>query len=435
MHVAGGSVLRFLLSATAVAGLSAALQAQEAGVNNQRERLTSAPTSVPTSAPTSAPVPIVMTDEGRRIHAGGLLIDGHNDLLWRVCEEAESSFDKLDIALPQPTLQIDIPRLRQGGMGAMFFAVYVPMEAAKDGTAAQVALEQFDLLRAMVKRYPETFDLALTADDIERIHKQGKIAALIGIEGGQAIENSLEKLDRFYELGARYLGLTHTETIDWADSSTDEERHGGLTPFGEKVVLEMNRLGMLVDLAHASHDTMRDVLRVAKAPVIASHAGAYAVAAHGRNVPDDVLRLIAQNDGIVMAVFFSGYIHPEGVQIMADYFQKERELRAQYPDDAEFKAAWNAWRRGRPIPAGTVHTVVDHIDHVVRVAGIDHVGLGSDFEGVRKLPLQLEDVSGYPFITQELLNRGYSESDIHKIMGGNLLRVLRRAEKVAREMR
>jgi membrane dipeptidase len=152
-------------------------------------------------------------------------------------------------------------------------------------------------------------------------------------------------------------------------------------------------------------------------------------------VPDDVLRLIAQNDGIVMAVFFSGYIHPEGVQIMADYFQKERELRAQYPDDAEFKAAWNAWRRGRPIPAGTVHTVVDHIDHVVRVAGIDHVGLGSDFEGVRKLPLQLEDVSGYPFITQELLNRGYSESDIHKIMGGNLLRVLRRAEKVAREMR
>lgn len=435
MHVGRGSVSRFLLAAAAVAAASGALLAQEAGVNNERELPTSAPTSAPASAPTSAPAPIVMTDEGRRIHADGLLIDGHNDLLWRIRKEADSSFDKLDIGMPQETLQMDIPRLRQGGVGGLFFAVYVPMEAARNGTAAQVASEQFNLLHAMVKRYPETFDLALTADDIERIHKQGKIAALIGIEGGQAIENSLEKLARFHELGARYLGLTHTETIDWADSSTDEARHGGLTPFGEKVVLEMNRLGMLVDLAHASHDTMRDVLRVTKAPVIASHAGAYAVAAHGRNVPDDILREFARNGGVVMVVFFPGYIHPEGVQIMADYFQKERELRAQYPDEAEFKAAWNAWRLGRPIPAGTVHTVVDHIDHIVRVAGIDHVGLGSDFEGVRKLPAQLEDVSGYPYITQELLNRGYGAHDIHKIMGGNLLRVLRRAEDVAREMR
>jgi membrane dipeptidase len=374
-----------------------------------------------------------MTAEGRRIHSAGLLIDGHNDLPWQIRQSADSSFDKLDISLPQKELQTDIPRLRQGGLGAQFWVVFTPPSAARSGTAARIAREQFDLIHRMVERYPDTFELARTADDVERIHSAGKIASLIGVEGGHAIENSLETLAEFHQRGARYLGLTHSETIDWADSCSDEPRHGGLSPFGEQVILELNRLGILVDLAHASADTMRDALRVSKAPVIASHAGAYTVAAHTRNVPDDVLRLIAKNGGVVMVVFFSGYIHPEGARAMERYFEEERALKAKYPDEEEFREAWKQWKQAHPIPTATVHTLVDHIDHIVRVAGIDHVGLGADYEGAAKMPAQLEDVSGYPFITQELLNRGYSERDIHKIMGGNLLRALRQAERVARE--
>ncbi len=386
-----------------------------------------------TTTATTAPSPIVLTERARQVHRSGLLVDGHNDLPWRIRTRVGAVLDQLDLTQRQPELQTDIPRLRQGGVGAQFWVVYAPPESARDGTARKIALEQFDLIHRMVERYADDFELARTADDVVRIHDRGKIAALIGVEGGHMIENSLDTLAEFYERGARYMGLTQTETIDWADSATDEPRSGGLSPFGERVVLEMNRLGMLVDLAHVSHDTMRDVLRVSKAPVISSHSGAYAVAAHTRNVPDDVLREIACNGGVVMVVFFSGYIHPEGARSMAEYFQQERALKQQYPDPAEFKAAWSAWNQAHPTPPGTVHTVVDHIDHIVRVAGIDHVGLGSDYEGVSKMPLQLEDVSGYPFITQELLNRGYSERDIHKIMGGNILRALRRAEQVARE--
>ena len=374
-----------------------------------------------------------MTATGRRVHEAGLLIDGHNDLPWQIRELANSSFDQLDISQPQPSLQTDLPRLRQGGVDAQFWVVYVPPESAATGDAKRIALEQFDLIDRMIARYADDFERALTAADIVRIHGEGKIAALIGIEGGHTIENSLANLDEFYARGARYLGLTHSATIDWADSATDEPRNGGLSAFGEKVVLEMNRLGMLIDLAHVSADTMRDVLRVSKAPVIASHSSAYAVAQHNRNVPDDVLRKIADNNGVVMVCFFSGYIEPEGARAMAEYFEKERALRAQYHDDTEYEAAWKEWKAAHPVPAGTVHTLIDHIDHIVRVAGIDHVGLGSDYEGARKFPTQLEDVSGYPFITQELLNRGYREQDIHKIMGGNLLRVLREAERIARE--
>ena len=375
---------------------------------------------------------IVMTDAGRRVHEFGLLIDGHNDLPWHIRELGNSSFDELDIGQPQPSLQTDIPRLRTGGVDAQFWVIYVPPESAATGEAKKITLEQFDLIDRMVARYDD-FEAARTADDIVRIHKEGKIAALIGIEGGHTIENSLANLKEYYDRGARYLGLTHSATIDWADSATDEPRNGGLSAFGEEVVLEMNRLGMLVDLAHVSADTMRDVLRVSKAPVIASHSSAYAVAQHNRNVPDDVLRTIAEKNGVVMVCFFSGYIEPDGARAMAEYFEKEREIRAQYHDDADYKRAWKEWKTAHPVPAGTVHTLIDHIDHIVRVAGIDHVGLGSDYEGARKFPVQLEDVSGYPFITQELLNRGYSEQDIHKIMGGNLLRVLRDAERVARE--
>jgi membrane dipeptidase len=379
-----------------------------------------------------APEPIPVTEEALRIHRAAIVIDGHNDLPWRIRTLADSSFDKMDIALPQAKLQTDIPRLVQGGVGAQFWVVYVPPETARAGTATSMALEQFELIHRMVKRYPDVFEMAYTADDVVRIRKTGKIASLIGIEGGHAIENSLETLARFYELGARYLGLTHSETIDWADSATDEPRHGGLSPFGEQVILEMNRLGMLVDLAHVSAETMRDALRVSKAPVITSHSSAYAVAPHARNVPDDVLGMFARNGGVVMVTFFSGYIHPEGARVTANYFQEERRLKEKYPKEEEFEQAWRQWKEAHPIPTGTVATLVDHIDHVVRVAGIDHVGLGGDYEGASIMPERLEDVSGYPYITQELLNRGYSERDIHKILGANLLRALRGAERVAR---
>jgi len=302
----------------------------------------------------------------------------------------------------------------------------------KEGGGARTALEQIDLIRRMAERYPETFEPAYSADDVVRIRRRGKIASLIGVEGGHAIENSLGVLRMFYDLGARYMTLTHTETIDWADSATDEARHEGLTPFGEEVVGEMNRLGMLVDISHVSYDTMRDVLRVSRAPVIASHSSAHAIAAHPRNIPDNVLQLIAPNGGVVMVNFFSGFVEPEAARMIDSVFETIEGLREKYPQDEEYRKAVRDWRRENPIPRGTVHTIVDHIDHIVKVAGIDHVGLGSDYDGCSVLPEQLEDVSCYPYITQELLNRGYSKKDIHKILGGNLLRALRRAEDVAR---
>lgn len=374
-----------------------------------------------------------MTEEGLQLHRALLVIDGHNDLPWQIRTKANSSFEAMDLRQRQESVQTDIPRLLQGGLGAQYWVVYVPPETEKTGGAARMALEQFELIDRMVERYSDVFESARTAADVERIHKSGRIAALIGIEGGHAIENSLDNLSLFYRRGARYLGLTHSATTDWADSATDEPRHGGLSAFGEQVVREMNRLGMLVDLAHVSADAMRDALRVSKAPVIVSHAGACAVAAHPRNVPDDVLRMVATNGGVVMVTFFPGYVHPEGARAMAGYFEQERVLKAKYPDPEAFKKAWQSYRTAHPIPAGDVGMVVDHIDYIVRVAGVDHVGLGSDYDGVGLLPLQLEDVSGYPYITQELLNRGYSVADIRKIMGENLLRVLRRAEEVARQ--
>jgi membrane dipeptidase len=373
------------------------------------------------------------TAEALRIHRAGLLIDGHNDLPGVIRGKGDSSFDKLDISQPQAGMQTDIPRLRRGGVGAQFWAAYVPCSTIRTGGGTRYALEQIDLIHRMVRRYPEHFEMAYTADDIVRIHHEGKIAALIGVEGGHAVESSLGVLRAFHALGVRYMTLTHTETHDWADSATDEPQHGGLSEFGEKVVLEMNRLGMLVDISHVSADAMRDALRVSRAPVIASHSSAYAVAAHPRNVPDDVLGRMPQNGGVVMVNFFSGFIEPEGARLTQQMFQVFRELHEKHPDRSEYDAAVKKWRSENPIPRGTVGTLVDHIDHIVSVAGINHVGLGSDYDGVSVLPERLEDVSCFPNITQELLKRGYAEQDIHKIMGANLLRALRRAEEVARD--
>jgi membrane dipeptidase len=352
-----------------------------------------------------------------------------------VRRQGDSSFDKLDIAQRQPKLHTDIERLRRGGVDAQFWAAYAPVETAKRGEAAQYTLEQIDLIRRMIDRYPETFELATSADDITRIVSQGKIASLIGVEGGHSIQNSLGVLRMFHSLGVRYMTLTHSDTLDWADAATDQARSAGLSPFGEEVVRTMNALGMLVDISHVSAETMRDALRVSRAPVIASHSSAYAVAQHPRNVPDDVLKLVAENGGVVMVNFYSGFVVPESARTMAKMFDVRRELREKYPNDAEFEKAQEKWRRENPISPGSVRTVVDHIDHIVKTAGIDHAGLGSDFDGITMVPRQLEDVSCYPYITQELLNRGYSREDIHKVLGGNFLRAFRQAEEAARKGR
>jgi membrane dipeptidase len=374
---------------------------------------------------------VVLTDEGRRVHAAGFIFDGHNDLPWEMRTKVGGSFDRRDIAQPQPKMNTDIPRLRQGNVGAQFWSVYVPAETAKQGTALQTTLEQIELVHAMIKRYPETFELALNADDVVRIQKSGKIASLIGMEGGHSIEDSLENLRRLHKLGARYMTLTHSDTLAWADAATDDPKSNGLSSFGEEVVREMNRLGMLVDLSHVADATMKAALRISKAPVIFSHSSARAVADHPRNVPDDVLKLTAANGGVVMVNYYSGFVVPESAERRKKMFDVTRELRAKYPDEAEFQKARAQWDADHPIQPGSIHDVIDHIDHLVKAAGIEHVGIGSDFDGVSMLPVQLEDVSTYPLVTQELLNRGYTAEQIHKIMSGNILRVLRRAGEVA----
>jgi membrane dipeptidase len=374
--------------------------------------------------------PVVVTPEALRIHHAALVIDGHNDLPWQFREKKDLSFRALDITknLKDRGLHTDIPRLRQGGVGAQFWSAWVPTDTARKGTAVKTTLEQIDVVYRMVQAHPDAFEMAYSVDDILRVHKSGKIASLIGLEGGHSIDNSLGVLRMYYRLGARYMTLTHSENTDWADSATDKPVHHGLTEFGENVVREMNNLGMLVDLSHVSPETMKHALRVTRAPVIFSHSSAYAVANHPRNVPDDVLALVKANGGIVMANFYPGFIVPEGARAMRDMFQAARELRAKYPDEKEFQVALDQWKKEHPYPVGSVHTLVDHIDHLVKVAGVDHVGLGSDYDGIPTVPRQLEDVSCYPVVTQELLNRGYSEQDVVKILGGNLIRVFRAVE-------
>eukprot|EP00913_Durusdinium_trenchii_P008784 g8250.t1 len=344
-------------------------------------------------------------------------------------KKASSSFRIADISKPQPGFHTDIPRLKQGGLGMQFWSAYAPAETRQQKRAAHYVLEQIDLVHRMVKRYPNTFEMAKTADDVVRIRKAGKIASMIGVEGGHAIENSISLLRVYYGLGVRYMTLTHSDTLDWADSATDKPKSNGLSPFGEEIVKAMNRLGMLVDISHVSVDTMKDALRVSRAPVIASHSSARALADHPRNVPDDVLKLVRKNGGVIMVNYFSGFVVPESAKQMAEMFNVRRDLLKKYPKKPDFDRAYEKWKKAHPMKPGTIHDVVDHIDHIVKVAGVDHVGLGSDFDGVSMLPKQLHDVSTYPLITQALLDRGYTDEQVKKVMGGNLLRALRQAEK------
>jgi membrane dipeptidase len=356
------------------------------------------------------------------------LIDGHNDIPDAV--RGRGGLDSVDFARDEPKLMTDIPRLRAGAVGGQFWAAYVPVTTIHQGEHPAVyALEQIDLVQRLCRKYPETFAPALTAADVERNFRAGKISCLIGIEGGHAIENSLGALRMFYRLGVRYLTLTHWETIDWADAATDSARHGGLTPFGEEVVREMNRLGMLVDLSHVSDATMAAALRVSRAPVIFSHSSARALCHHVRNVPDSILALVRANGGVVMVNFNPGFVS-EAVRVYGESVAvRARALRAAGADSARVAdsvAAWTA--RG---PKATLAQVADHIEHIRAVAGVDHVGLGSDFDGITEVPVGLEDVSKFPDLVAELLRRGWSPADVRKVAGLNVLRVLRAAERVA----
>jgi len=378
---------------------------------------------------------VKLTEEGRRIHQEAIVVDGHNDLPYRYREKKDRGLDRFDIAKGVPDFHTDIPRLKAGNLGVQFWSAYVDADRARDLTAVRATLEQIDIIQRIVRKYPETFEQAFTYDDVLRIRKSGKIASLIGVEGGHSIDNSLGVLRVYHSLGVRYMTLTHSETLDWADASTDKPKSNGLSPFGELVVLEMNRLGMMVDISHVSADTMKHVLRVTRAPVIASHSSAYAIAEHPRNVPDDVLKAVAQNRGVVMVNFFSGFVVPEGARALKGMFEQLRVLREKFKGDQEgMRIAYDTWRKENPIPRGSVHTVIDHIEHIIKVAGIDHVGLGSDYDGIGTTPKQLEDVSCYPYITQELLNRGYKKEDIHKVLGGNALRVMKECEEVATKL-
>jgi membrane dipeptidase len=360
------------------------------------------------------------------------LIDGHNDYPWAVRENSpDRDLAKLDIRGRQPKTMTDIPRLREGHVGAQFWSVYVPVEM-KDGAAVTATLEEIDTVHRMMARYPETFELARTPADVERIFKAGRIASMIGVEGGHSIDDSLAVLRMYFALGARYMTLTHSSNTDWADSSTDEPAHHGLTPFGEAVVGEMNRLGMLVDLSHVSPDTMRSALRVTKAPVIFSHSSARALCDVPRNVPDDVLRMLPQNGGVVMVTFVPGFISPAVAEWEKQSEAEEKQLQQAHPNDAAAaKTAMDAWRQAHPAPRATIAQIADHIDHIRQVAGIDHIGIGSDFDGITSVPEGMEDVSTYPKLFAELVRRGYSDDDLKKIAGLNVLRVWRQADAVA----
>src|SRR5882762_4342661 len=372
-----------------------------------------------------------------RVLAGTPLIDGHNDLPWEIRSRFKGDLVAVDLKsdtarLPFPpdsaALMSDIPRLRTGHVGGQFWSVWVPVNI-KGFEVVQTTLEQIDLVKRMCARYPDDLAMAYSAADVRRIHQSHKVACLIGIEGGHQINDSLGVLRQMYDAGARYRTLTHTTNTDWADSATDTPAHHGLTPFGEEVVREMNRLGMLVDLSHVSDATMVDAIRVSRAPVFYSHSSARALCNHVRNVPDSILKMVRTNGGVVMVNFNPGFVS-EAVRVYEDSMaRRARALRAAGVDTTAVADSLKGWAaRG---PKATLSQVADHIEHIRDVAGVDAVGLGSDFDGITEVPVGLEDVSKFPDLLAELLRRGWNEQDIRKVAGLNALRVLRAAEGAA----
>ncbi|MGE7389790.1 dipeptidase [Streptomyces sp. NPDC004126] len=363
------------------------------------------------------------------------VVDGHNDLPWALRQQVRYDLDRRDIAGDQSDhLHTDLPRLRAGGVGAQFWSVYVRSDYSGD-EAVSATLEQIDAVDQLITRYPGSLVRALTADDMEAARAEGRIASLMGAEGGHSINNSLATLRALHQLGVRYMTLTHNDTIDWADSATDEPRHGGLTGFGREVVREMNRIGMLVDLSHVAATTMRDALDTSRAPVIFSHSSARAVCDHPRNVPDDVLERLPGNGGVAMATFVPKFILPAAVEWTLAADDNLRAHGFHHLDTTpEAMALHREFEAARPRPVATAATVADHLDHMREVAGVDHIGIGGDFDGTAFTPEGLDDVSGYPNLIAELIGRGWSRADLAKLTWSNAVRVLRDAESASRDL-
>ena len=366
------------------------------------------------------------------------LIDGHNDIAEQLREnyglKVEGLATGTDKWQPHP-LMTDMARLHEGRVGGQFWSVYIPSDVTGDA-AIRETIEQIDLVKRMVKTYPQDLALALTADDIVRVHKTGRVASLIGIEGGHQIGGSLAALRQFYDLGARYMTLTHFKNNEFADSATDDPKYHGINAFGQIVIHEMNRLGMLVDLAHVSDATMRAALQFSKAPVIFSHSSARALDNHPRNVPDDILALIKTNGGVVMVNFYSAYVSEALRQWNGEHSGEDARLKSLFVGDPQRRErAMKEWEQAHPAPVATIGEVADHVEHVAKVAGYDHVGIGGDLDGIDAAPAGLGTVSGYPLLFAELIRRGWSDANLAKLAGGNLLRVMRRAEAVSAAMK
>jgi membrane dipeptidase len=397
--------------------------------------LLSAVAALPVNAQSTSTANDPYLARAKRILSETPLIDGHNDLPWRIREDsiAHGDVDAYDLRKHTPG-QTDLDRLKKGMVGAQFWSVYTPGEY-RDSGYARVQLEQIDIARRMIAKYPDRLALALSPADIRREFKQGKIASLLGLEGGHAIENSLGALRAYYDLGVRYMTLTHNVTLDWADAALDSAKHGGLTPFGDSVVREMNHLGMLVDLSHVSPGTMSAALNVSRAPVIFSHSGARALVDVARNVPDSILRRLAKNGGIVMVPFVTGFVSPAVYQYDESTRPLIGDLQKKYGSDtAAITRVIKDWRAAHPEPRATLSQVADQIEYVRKVAGVDHVGIGSDFDGITEVVQGLEDVSTFPALFAELARRGWSDEDLRKLAGENFLRVFARAEEIATKL-
>lgn len=390
-----------------------------------------------------APVALAQAPEkvAQEVLAKNPVIDGHNDVPEQIADRFDSDFSKFDFRNTLPNseagsrpMHTDIARLRQGRVGGQFWSVWIDPELPKF-EAVQRVIEQIDIVHRLVDQYPDELQLALTADDIEAAGKNGRIASLIGMEGGHSIGNSLAVLRQTYALGARYMTLTHWKTLDWADSATDAPKSDGLSEFGVSVVQEMNRLGMIVDISHVSEATMNDVLDITKAPVMFSHSSAYGVTRHPRNVTDSVLRRLVANGGVVMVTFVPSYVSAANRDWDAAQKAEKARAAALYPGDADARAQhMQVWDDAHPMPVVTAKDVADHIDHIRAVAGIDHIGIGGDYDGIRFTPDDLSDVSTYPVLFAELARRGYSAADLAKIARGNILRVMRGTESTAAAM-